>query len=94
MAATLVWRNESKLTVDGLTENNAAIHAGSCKDEFPYWEWYGYGSSVYLKMYTNRTILRFAKRYRLRERIYILSKLNWFYVPVQIFYLIYKKIDN
>ena len=71
---------------------NSTLKFNGQKNDFPYWEWYKYNSSVYLKMYTNRTIKHLFKRLSFKDKICILPKINWFYVLQHIlFHLGFKK---
>lgn len=80
LVSPIVWKNDTKAIYNTITENNATAHYDSYKDEFPYWEWYTYGSSIYLKFYVNRVISFLLKHVHYRDWVYILPKINWFYV--------------
>ena len=92
LVSSVIWKNDTKALYNLVTENNATRHYDSYKNDFPYWEWYKYNASIYLKMYTNRTIKHLFKRLNFKDKICILTKINWFYVLLQIlYYLGFKK---
>ncbi|MDR1172428.1 MAG: glycosyltransferase family 2 protein [Bacteroidales bacterium] len=86
LISPVVWKNETKAIYNLVTENNATFHYDSYKNEFPYWKWYKYDSSIYLKMYTNRTIKRLLTHLKFRDKISVLSKVNWYYVWLHALY--------
>jgi len=88
----VIWKNESKTIYNKVSENNATSHYLSYKDEFPYWEWYGYGSSIYLKFYANYMIRGLLKKSKCKDLVYILLKINWFYVLIHFFRFISYKL--
>ncbi len=92
IVSSIVWKNEPKLLVHGFSENNATFNNNSFNDEFPYWEWYAYSTSIYLKIYTHRTIKFSIKQLNYRDKISILSKINWYYVLLHLFYYLGQKV--
>jgi len=85
LVSPIVWKNDTKAMYILMTENSTSSLWYSKQYDFPCWEWYAYGSSIYLKMYTNRMIKAYFSNVNLREKIYILSKFNWFYVLIHFF---------
>ena len=95
LVSPIIWKNQPKAIYNKITENNnASTGSLGFHEGFPYWEWYAYNSSIYLKFYTNRAIKHRLKRLKFKEKIYTLSKINWFYVLLHLFYICYKKIKN
>lgn len=94
LVSPVVWKNEAKAIYNGITENNATSRLYSCKDMFPYWEWYTYGPSVYLKMYTNRTMKYFFKRVNYRDKMFMLVNSNWWYFFLHILDYIDRKLKK
>lgn len=91
LVSPIVWKNESTAIYNRITENNATAHYDSYKNDFPYWEMYAYGSSIYLKLYVSRLMKRLLKQADFRDRIHILPKINWFYTLMHFFrYIGYK----
>ena len=92
----IVWNNEVKAIYNLVSENNATSHLYSYKYEFPYWEWYAYDSSIYLKIYANKNIKNMLKISSVsrRDKIRILLKFNCFYVLLHFFYYVYDSIRN
>jgi len=80
----VVWKNEPKTLYNLDTENNAMAGYTSkahfpYKEFVPFWEWYSYSSSIYLKMYTNRKLLWLFKQSNFKDKMRILLKINWFH---------------
>ena len=94
LVSPIMWKNESKTIYNKVSENNAMSDYSSYKDEFPYWEWYAYGPSIYLKFYANLQIRGLLKHANYRDRICILSKINWFYLFIHFLYYVCKKIKG
>lgn len=79
-----VWKNESKTLYNLDTENNAMAGYTSNThfpiNEFvPFWEWYSYSSSFYLKMYTNRKLLWLFRQSNYKDKMRVFFKINWFH---------------
>ena len=78
----IIWKNESKAIYYHVSENNISSYKGM----IPFWKWYTYGSSIYLKMYTNRTLINSLKKVNYKDKIYLFTKINWFYVCTHLVY--------
>lgn len=99
LISPMVWKNEPKIIYNLATENNAMAGYSSkvnfpYKESCPYWEWYSYSSSIYLKIYTDRKIEALLKQSNLLDKIHIVFKINWFFLLEHFVYLIYKSINN
>jgi len=94
LISPIVWKNEPKALYNLVTENNAMINTipnikYPLKESFPYWEWYSYSSSFYVKMYANKVIKNLIRDSDYKDKIFILLfKVNWLYVFFQLFYWI------
>ena len=88
--STIVWKNEAKALYIMVSENNLT-KAYTPQKSFPYWEWYSYSSSCYLKLYTNRNLKALIKESDYKNKLYIL-KMNWRYILFHYFYVLLSKI--
>ena len=83
LVSPIVWKNEPKVLYNEITENNARTSYNSYKESFPYWEWYGYSDSIYVKKYTTRLIKTMMKscykHKKYRDMVYLLFKIKWMY---------------
>jgi glycosyltransferase involved in cell wall biosynthesis len=83
LVSPIVWKNEPKVLYNRITENNARTTYNSYKESFPYWEWYSYSDSAYVKKYTTRLIIAMMKScYRhkkYKDMLYLLFKIKWMY---------------
>jgi glycosyltransferase involved in cell wall biosynthesis len=61
--------NSPQVIYNKITENNAAQTYHSYKESFPYWKWYNYGISPYLKKYTTLQIIALIK-VALKNKVY------------------------
>ena len=87
LVSTIIWKNDTKAIYNGVTENNAAFCKDSYKYDFPYWEWYGYNSSIYTKMYANYNIKRLLLSHNFSSKLCIFFKINWYYVLLHLLYI-------
>ena len=86
LVSPVVWKNEAKAIYYTVTENNATQNYSSYKDDFPYWEWYTYSPSIYQKIHAHRAIKHTLKRLNYRNKICLLTKINWYYVWLHLLY--------
>jgi hypothetical protein len=75
--------NSPQLIYNQITENNATRTYHSYKESFPYWEWYNYGISPYLKKYTTLQIIALIKvalnNKAYKDAIFLLFKIKGLY---------------
>jgi len=76
LVSPVVWKNESKALYI-MDSENSLMRTFKSKDFFPYWEWYSYSSSFYLKIYTNQKLITPLKHFNFKKRIHLLSKISW-----------------
>ena len=86
-----VWKNESKAIYYYETENNSTSNI-SYKNTVPCWEWYAFGSSIYLKFFVNRCLYGYFKQFNYRDKLFLLTKVNWFYASIHLLCLLGNKL--
>lgn len=70
LVSSIAIFNEPKVLYNIETENNAMASYNSYKESFPYWQWYAYGKTQFLKDYATNKIVALmhsalrAKKYK------------------------------
>ncbi|MCG8550134.1 MAG: glycosyltransferase family 2 protein, partial [Desulfobacterales bacterium] len=75
LVSSIAIFNQSKALYNKETENNAMASYNSYKESFPYWQWYTYGKTQFLKDYTTNMIMaliRSALRYKKYKDVILL----------------------